>query len=156
MVVGNTHTNGGLYLMKSLKEIMDICSLTKEDDLTIIRMYLEQDGMLTNGINLLTLLCKKQSNDLLRFKNKTTANLSYPSEFYYKNYSIEIAYMLDYLTRKVQLDLPFSEKDIEWVKTFDIKKVKQPFWHDLYEAMMLVQNEDYEPKFFSYNPRGTV
>lgn len=143
--------------MKNLKEMLEISSaLGETDDLTVIRQYFEQDGMLTQGIGLLTSLCKRQSNELMRFKMRTLANMTYPTEFYYKHYPIETAYMLDYLTRKIQMDVPLSEEDVTWMKTFDLRTARNPMWHDLIEAIHTSQDPDYKPRFFSYNPRGSI
>lgn len=144
--------------MKTLREIIDEigAGYSGEKDITAIRLYLEQDDMLTNGINLLTTICKKQSNDLMRFKTRTLSNLSSPTEFYYKEYDLDTAYMLDMLTRRIQLDEPMRPKDVEWMKKFDIKTAKSPFWHDLSEAIKLAQDPNYKVNFFTYDPRGSI
>ena len=61
-----------------------------------------------------------------------------PNNFYYVKYPQEIATELDILTRKMQMELPFTEDDDQWLKdTIPNINLKSNhlsmFWSDLYD-----------------------
>lgn len=122
--------------MKSLKQLME--EYPNLEDTAIIASYLIQDEVFSESIDILTKVCQRKIQEKIDYINRTGAWLYLPNAFYYEKYGIEIGKELDYLTRKMQMELPFEEKDIEYLKktipTIPIAvKGNRMFWAELYD-----------------------
>ena len=134
--------------MYTLEQILNACKLLGYDDFGIIREYLKQDGISAEAITTLTVSLTDKIHAMEQERSRVQAWLSMPTAFYYQDYDIDTARELDSLTRRMQLDLPFTKEQVEYMKKVKLKD-KVPCWHDLAEAIKAVQDESYKPEWFN-------
>lgn len=134
--------------MYSLEQILNACKLCGYDDLGVIREYLKQDGISAEAIKTLTDSLMDKIHAMEQERVRVQAWLSMPTSFYYKDYDIDTAMELDLLTRRMQLNLPFTKGQVEYMKKVKLKD-KAPCWHDLAEAIKAIQDETYKPEWFN-------
>jgi len=140
--------------MNSLKELLIYGENIGLSDIEIITMYLTQDGVGKEAIDIIVNVLENKINKMETKLGFIKSNMSCSLSFYYKEYDFKTAEKLDRLTRIMMLDLPFSKEAIEWMKT--VKVNNGAFWHDLAEVIHAVQDKSYEPKFFNYSNWDSV
>lgn len=133
--------------MHSLREFIKIGEEIGSSDLEIITLYLTQDGMSEDAINIITDVLGKKMRQIEQKYASVKANMCYNNSYYYKLYGIETGGMLDTLTRIMMLDDEYNIEQIKWMMDFKIKP--GPFWHDLAELIHAIQDSSYKPHFFN-------
>lgn len=122
--------------MKSLKELVDLGEKCDLPELSVIKAYLSQPEVISDAVPLLTALLQDRIKELEKFKAKQRCWQSAPFDFYYRQFPLEVAAQLDFMSRKLILNLSLSEKDTEWIKE-NVPNLKKPtaMWHELYEEI---------------------
>lgn len=110
--------------MKTLKELIGILDYGY-DEMDVIKLYLSQPDIMPKAVEVLTGLLKGEIDRLEKFKSKNMAFQPIPYDFYYKKYPMNIARMLDTLSRKSILEMQYSDDDIAWIKE-NVPKINIP------------------------------
>lgn len=131
-----------------LKAILDYGNQFGWSDIEIIKKYLTQDGIGAEAIDVITEAFKAKIRNVETDLQYIHAQVSTPTPFYYHDYDEDTAWKLDALTRYMQMNLPFTEEHIKWMKKIKVKE-GTPMWHDLAEAIKGIKQKDYKPTFFN-------
>lgn len=134
--------------MYTLSQILQVYEHLGYDDLGVIREYLKQDGVSAEAIKMLIESLANKMHKLETERASINAWMAMPTAFYYRDYDIDTAMELDLLTRRMQLNLPFTKGEVEYMKKVKLKD-KAPCWHDLAEAIKAIQDETYKPEWFN-------
>ena len=136
-------------MKKSLINCIAECrALGKSEDEAIL-VYLRQEDCLDDDMfnNIYQIFINNYHN-LKSHYRITMSWMTLDNGHYYAKYDFETARHLDSLTRRMQMNMPFVEEDIAFMREFDVTTIDAPFWNDLYEAIKAVQNVNYTPKFY--------
>ena len=122
--------------MISLKELVLGCP--DKTDYELLCEYILQDEIFDETVKLLTDVCQRKIRATTDYINRTHNWLQMPNAFYYGKYGTDIGKELDYMTRKMQMEEPLDEDNIEFLKsvvpTIPIAvKGNRMFWAELYD-----------------------
>lgn len=123
--------------MIALRDLINMYNPSTTSDMEIILKYITQDEVFDGVPELISKACQHKIDEQLRYINRVKMWVPVSNGYYYEKYSNYVASYLDMLTRKMQIEEPFREDDIEFLKR-KVPEIKihssknSMFWVDLY------------------------
>lgn len=113
--------------MKTLKEYITMQKLTGESDLQIIKAYLIDNNMEEKGMEISHELAKSKI-EKMKLREYIVKEWAYciPSDYLYKNYSVDIATQLHRIELDYIVNGAVTESRLEWAKE-NVPNIKRPY-----------------------------
>lgn len=128
---------------RTLQQILGICKAIYGNEesirlnLEVINLYLTQDEVpLDEVISSFTGIISSRIRDKDRVIRRFRSEGIIPYQYYYKNYTDDVAAVLETCTRKIIAEMELTEKDYDKLRHIaDEHSVRNPFYVELLDKM---------------------